>query len=433
VEPKFRLDIRNFKSVYLLNLLVATAYWLIFHPGLFSADSFAAYEMAKSGDLSNSFTASWALYVRYFSLLGQAISLLTLINVLILSYAVTRLCMTLFEEKSAKFVAFLMCLSPGVAGIGITLWHDIPMTSGFLLLLSSLIRFQKMPVVTWMVWVDLLLSALLITFRPNGLPTLTLILFFAIALRKLRVFLRPIAISFLVGGAVTLLSSYIGIGQPPINRYFSQEWMRNDIACFAAKSEVSNFEKTTKISRVLYMGWKSEEACIFLNRFSLSETERKDSLAYVPTSWLRLAKNEPSFVLETHLRRNAYLNPFPIFGIPSTPFLHTNIEFENKGITWTFHSVAQEFRMILRAWNYLRPITGWVGLWLAVIIGIYLKEQNSHFQLLLSFAVCVTIILFVFAPIPDGRYGLFILISGQATLMNELYLRLSKIRKANDK
>jgi hypothetical protein len=209
--------------------------------------------------------------------------------------------------------------------------------------------------------------------------------------------------------------------------------MRNDIACFAAKSEVSNFEKTTKISRVLYMGWKSEEACIFLNRFSLSETERKDSLAYVPTSWLRLAKNEPSFVLETHLRRNAYLNPFPIFGIPSTPFLHTNIEFENKGITWTFHSVAQEFRMILRAWNYLRPITGWVGLWLAVIIGIYLKEQNSHFQLLLSFAVCVTIILFVFAPIPDGRYGLFILISGQATLMNELYLRLSKIRKANDK
>jgi len=432
VQTKIENSFRNFRSIYLLNLFVSFVYWLVFHPGLFSTDSFAALEMAKSGNLNNSFTASWALYVRNFSLHGQVISLLTLINALILSYSVTRLCMILFEQNSAKFVAFGMCLTPGVSGIGITLWHDIPMTAGLLLILSSLIRLQKSSLVTKLAWMDLSVGAILITFRPNGLPTLTLVLFFAITLRKLHVFVRPIMVTLMISSAVTLTSSYIGIGQAPINEYFSQEWMRNDISCFAANSEMNHFEEVTKIPAELHSRWKSDEACIFLNRFTLSDEERERSLNYVPISWLKLFKDEPGFVFETHLKRNAYLNPVPLFGFPSTPFLHTNIEYESRGVEWTFETFAQESRAVLRAWNFLRPITGWVGLWLAIIVGFYLKEKNKFVQLLLSFAASLMVILFVFAPIPDGRYGLFILISGQAVLLNQLYLRVSKARNGNE-
>lgn len=432
MQLKIENYFQKFKSFYALNLFASFVYWLVFHPGLFSTDSFAALEMAKSGNLSNSFTASWALYVRGFSLHGQVMSFLTLINVLVLSYAVTRLCMVLFEQKSAKFVAFCMCLTPGVSGIGITLWHDIPMTSGFLLLFSSLIRLQKSSPVTKAAWIDLLLGAILITFRPNGLPTLVLALFFAIVLRNLRSFVRPIILTLMISGAVTLISSYFGIGQAPINDYYSQEWMRNDISCFAAKSEMKHFEEVTNIPEELHLRWKSNEACIFLNRFTLSEEEKDNSLKYVPMSWLRLVQNEPIFVYATHLKRNAYLNPIPLFGIPATPFLHTNIEFENRGVEWTFQTIAQDSRVVLRAWNYLRPITGWVGLWLAVIAAVYFKQKNKVLELLLNFAISLSIILFVFAPIPDGRYGLFVLISGQAILLNQVYLRFSKIRNIND-
>lgn len=432
MSPIIENFFRNSKSIYSLNLFVSFVYWLIFHPGLFSTDSFAALEMAKSGNLNNAFTASWALYVRYFSLHGQVMSLLTLINVLTLSYAVTRFCMILFGRKSAKFVAFGLCLSPGVSGIGITLWHDIPMTSGFLLILSSLIRLQKSPFATKVSWIDLSLGAILITFRPNGLPTVALALFFAIAIRKLRVFVKPIVVTLTISGAVALTSSYMGIGQAPVNEYFSQEWMRNDISCFAANSETNQFEKITNIPKELHPSWKSDEACTFLNKFSLSEKERENSLNYVPRSWLKLFKNEPAFVFEIHLKRNAYLNPIPLYGVPSTPFLHTNIEFENRGVEWTFESFAQESRAVLRAWNFLRPVTGWVGLWLAIIIGVYLKEKNKFVELLLSFAASLVAILFIFAPIPDGRYGLFVLISGQAILLNQLYQRFSKARNVNE-
>lgn len=420
MQTRLKNHVGDDKFIYWLNAFVSFVYWLVFHPGLFSTDSFAAYEMAKSGNLNNAFTASWALYVRFFSLFGHAISMLTLINVLILSYAVTRLCISLFESRSAKSVSFLMCLSPGVSGIGITLWHDIPMTSGFLLLLSSLIRLQKTNLVLSAVWKDLALGAILITFRPNGIPTLALVFLSAIALRKLRNFVRPIAASLMIAGATTLITSYIGIGQAPINKYFSQEWMRNDISCFAAKSDVNDFYSNTKIPITLFQKWRSEEACTFLNGFSLNEVERQNSLSYVPVSWLRLIGSEPGFIFETHLKRNAYLNPIPLFGIPITPFLHTNIEFEDKGVEWTFKAVAQVSRTILRAWNYLRPVTGWVGLWLAIIAGLFFITRNHDYQLMLCFAASLVLILFVFAPIPDGRYGLFVLITGQAILLNQI-------------
>lgn len=208
--------------------------------------------------------------------------------------------------------------------------------------------------------------------------------------------------------------------------------MRNDISCFAAKSDGSSFERVTKIPISLYSSWKSDEACTFLNRFSLSEKERKRSLSYVPMSWLRLVKSEPRFILETHLKRNAYLNPLPLFGIPSTPFIHTNIEFENRGVKWTFEKVANESRKILRAWNYLRPITGWVGLWLAIIAAFYILDRNTNLRLLLTFAASLVLVLFVFAPIPDGRYGLFVLITGQTFLVHQILIMFQNKRMVNE-
>ena len=91
----------SFRASLIRNSIVQFIWWVIFFPGFFSTDSFGAVQMARTGVLGNAFTASWAIYVRLFSFHGHAIALLTIINGLVLVYAVTRLGYSLFTGKTA--------------------------------------------------------------------------------------------------------------------------------------------------------------------------------------------------------------------------------------------------------------------------------------------------------------------------------------------
>ena len=73
--------------------------WLILFPGFYSGDSFGAVAMAKTGEFTNSGTASWALYVRIFSLFGNALGLLTLIGGLLLVFSTTQFAYSIFSQK----------------------------------------------------------------------------------------------------------------------------------------------------------------------------------------------------------------------------------------------------------------------------------------------------------------------------------------------
>ena len=143
-----RLLIRKseLKHSLLRNSLVQIFWWIVFFPGFFSGDSFAAVDMATSGELTNSYTASWAIYVRIFSFHGHAIALLTLINGLLLTYSITRFAYSVMPKKNASIASFIIILTPLAWGMGITLWHDIPMTSGFLILTAIYTEvFRKIP------------------------------------------------------------------------------------------------------------------------------------------------------------------------------------------------------------------------------------------------------------------------------------------------
>ena len=54
------------------NSAIQIFWWLVFFPGFYSTDSFSAVSRAQSGDLDNAGTASWSLYIRYFSFFGSA-------------------------------------------------------------------------------------------------------------------------------------------------------------------------------------------------------------------------------------------------------------------------------------------------------------------------------------------------------------------------
>ena len=417
----------SFRISLLRNYGVQFIWWVIFFPGFFSGDSFGAVQMAKSGALGNAFTASWALYVRIFSFHGHFIALLTLINGLILVYSVTRLGYSLFLKRTAAISTFFLTLTPVVSGMGITLWHDILMTAGIVLVTTFFINFQKDPKGNKdSLYKDLIPGAVLTSFRPNGFPTLVIfaILYIAYLLIK-KPFLTRKSIKFAFAaialtGTVTFIGSNVIIGMSPINNYYAQEWMRNDISCYAATTNGTGFVEAQIPGIGTTETWKSSDACAFLNRAVVTVDERKRAQKYVTSAWLHLFKIDPLFVFKTHLDRNAYLVPLPISGIPTEPFLHSTIEYKYQGIEWAFPSVAGKARVLMRIWNAARGLTGWAGLWALVLIALAIFHRHKSLLPAIMMSVAMISILFVVAPIPDGRYALFVLIAGQLALIGNI-------------
>ena len=414
----------SFKASFIRNSLIQFIWWVIFFPGFFSTDSFGAVQMARTGILGNAFTASWAIYVRLFSFHGHAIALLTIINGLILVYAITRLGYSLFTGKTAALSTFLITLTPLVSAMGITLWHDILMSAGLVLITSFFINIhKKQETPKRLLILELIPGSVLISFRPNGLPTLALfaVFYICINLRYRRNEIVSIAKYLMVAMAltsiVTVFASNIIIKQSPINASFAQEWMRNDISCFADSEAGKDFVERNIPGVGSTDSWRSSLACTFLNNALITSQERIRSERYVPSAWLTLLKQEPFFVLSTHAKRNDYLIPFPISGLPVTPFLHSNIEFKDQGIEWAFPEVAEKARVVIRLWNAGRALFGWAGLWIAVLIALRLFLKREAFTPALAMSIALVGILFVVAPIPDGRYALFVLLVGQLSLI----------------
>jgi len=145
----------------------------------------------------------------------------------------------------------------------------------------------------------------------------------------------------------------------------------------------------------------------------------------VPQAWLDLIKSDPLFVISTHLRRNSYLIPIPFFGLPSPPFLHSQIDQSYLNLHWAFPFFAEKARVLLRGWNYLRMVTAWAGIWLISTLTLYRSRIQKNHQAISTMVLSSIIILLVFAPIPDARYALIILILGQLAFGSLVIRKLS--------
>ena len=405
--------IRNSTIIFIL--------WIIFFPGFFSSDSFGAVEMAKTGEFTNSGTASWAIYVRLFSIFGNSIALLTLLGGLLLVFSTTIFAYELFTRKTSAYASFLMSLTPLIWGMGLTLWHDILMTSGLLLVTSFMIKLHlKQKISNLDLISKLILGSVLVSFRPNGLPVLIVFSILFLILMQRRAIFRFLSIAILVTTSTTLIGSSLILGMSPINNYFAQEWMRNDISCFAQSPQGIGFVEKNIPGVGDTQTWKSEQACGFLSQATITYEDKVQAQEFVPRAWLSLLRQDPVFVLKTHLKRNAYLVPLPFYGLPTPPFLHSTIEFQNQGIEWAFPSIAEKARAPIRLWNLFHSFMAWAGLWgtIAFILLLISKRHELLAPVVMAFSLIV--ILFVFAPIPDGRYALFVLITGQLALVGKL-------------
>jgi hypothetical protein len=272
-------------------------------------------------------------------------------------------------------------------------------------------------------------GAILISFKPNGLPTLLVFSFFMLFSKISRSRLKYAFMAILLTATVTLIGSNVILNTNPINSYFAQEWMRGDISCYANTPAGQGFVEMALPGIGDTEKWATKSGCAWMNSDDLTTEEIIESINYVPAAWISLALKEPVFLFQTHLERHAYLVPFPIFGIPTAPFLHSTIEFKDQGIEWAFPSIANIARLPMRLWNAGRGLTGWAGLWLVVLIGSGVAARRKELMPVILMSIALMGPLFVVAPIPDGRYALFVLIAGQLALVGRLFERVYLITK----
>lgn len=405
-------------SQYLF-IITSLIWWLSFYPGFYSGDSFGALDQAKSGHISNIYTAAWPLALRILTIGGRVPALGTLACVLLLSYSVAYFCRTALPKSSAKITTALLLVTPGVGAMGITLWHDIPMTAGLLLVLAVTIKSANFTLdVSRSDWIHLVIGAILASFRPNGLPTLVvyfLLLFLFCRSAKVIKFGLVTILIMLVFSLVTTWT----VGQHSlVSPVYAQEWMRSDVACtwaMSASKVPSEIQGEMEMIAPLSQ-WNNASGCTFLNNLRFSSDQLDRSTKDVPGIWWNLFRSDPFGVLHIHAIRNAYLLPIPTTGAMYPPFINSIIELPDRGISFAAPKIVAALRPYVRAWNGLRPVTAFAGFWLAVLLGIVTLSKRSRNSALPAFILSLAVegLLFTFAPIPDGRYALLVLIVGQA-------------------
>ena len=417
------------KSSIIRNALISMIWWIIFYPGFYSTDSFSALEMAKSGNLSNIGTAPWALLVRHLSLHGNYPGLVTCVLSLMLSISMTVFFYSFLPAKNAASVSLLLQVTPLVSAMGITLWHDIPMTSGLLLVATFVIRSIRFNAFT----VDesfkfMLPGMILITFRGNGLPTVILFFLFV----SLFAFKRKGKKLLLVGILISiLLSSFTNslLSTSKSQDYaIASGFIANDISCYASKEKGQGFVEKALPGIGTTQTWASAAACEWFSDAKISEADMAKARGNLVGAFIKLVQEDPKFVLVTHLKRHEYLIPFPIFGLPKPPFIHSTIEFADSGVKWAFPDLAEKSRLAVRAWNYGSFFFAYSGLWILIIALAWINSRREEYLHILAVSIVLSASLFVVAGISDARYVLFILISGQGIAVNYLLAWLQAIR-----
>jgi len=403
------------RSAYILSSLITFIWWIVFNPGFFSSDSFALMEMLKSKTISSEWTAIWALSLNLITFGGGQPQLATLLFSQLLAASVTYFLLAYFESKKALALSIILCSTPIVGAMGITLWHDIPMTAGFLLFLGALRKLESG--IKWD-YLTLVSGGILASFRYNGLPTLIVFIVLVIALSKNR---RNLV------GVLAILVTLSGLSVALNTAYKSDlnvqsdgfiDWMRYDISCYASNTNSDSFFESNFDGELNRNDWSSKSACTWFNDSTAFGVRTKSVNKAIPRAWLNLATTKPLFVLKTHLDRHKYLVPVPYSGLPNMPFIHTTIEFPNKDLNFTYPNVSEVLRIYPRIWNYFNFVFGYAGLWLSVLFFVAWRKKDFEILKLALLGLVLNSSLFVFASISDGRFTLPLLISAQIILLS---------------
>ena len=425
ITSKFS-HLSNTKNSVIINASIMFVWWLAFNPGFYSADSFGVIEMARSGNISSESTAIWAIVVKFLTINGSHPEIATLFFAQLLAFSVSVFAHSLFNGKAAGWSSAALCMTPLVGAMGITLWHDIPMTSGFLLVVVGVLRYvKKEPYALTFLTLGIILSS----FRYNGVPTILLtFILIAFVLRPKKLVVLGLVLIIGIGGLTSTLDSRFSPPTPTHSDGFIN-WMRYDLSCYAATYNDDEFFQEEFEGKATRDFWKSLQACTWFNDSEAFNKRPANLTEKLPSAWLALTQKKPFFVLTTHMKRHEYLNPFPFYGPPVMPFIHTTIEYPGQDIYFLNPDLSEKLRIYPRIWNFFNYIFGYSGMWLLIIFLFAWRKRSLIYFGIGILGLVLNSGLFIFAIISDARFSLFVLIAAQLILLGELVLYLGNKRK----
>jgi len=423
--------------------LILVVGWLALYPGIFSEDSLAAISMVRSGSVAIDWTAIWIYLVWVLSLGGVAPGLATLLLGLMLVGSIDFWMRATFLRPWRPWLFLVIAATPTVWALGVTLWHDISMTAGLFLLVGLATRvIQRRPLSAALTWFTLIAGALLTATRINGPVTLVVAggLLLLISSHRRQLWLGVVAA--VAASAVILLGAnatadVTSLGKPGIET----AGLLADVGCAIQRDGITLTDEQSReiASYGLGSDWTSGEVCVWtdsLYRLGTFDGQRVtgDRLAVVSIWWSVFQDHPSEIVVARMWRLNGQL-PFPLTGVPRAfPFIQSIITPNDLGIEWANPSVTELARIPLRAWNAVRIVVANPGLWLTIMLVVLAVFWRRDRELLLPTvltALSLQVLIFVFSPFSETRYGLFTVIAGYAVLGFAVITALQRRRTAS--
>jgi|688.fasta_scaffold177346_2 hypothetical protein len=424
----------SLKEALFRNCIIQFIWWILFFPGFYSSDSFAVLGMAKTGELYGIWSANWALAVKLLSFNGAHPEIVTLIFSQIFSASLTIFVYSILESRRSSIISTVLQLTPLVGAVGITLWHDIPMTAGFFLVSAFLIRARKLERINLKeVFLYLVPGMFLSTFRGNGLPTLFILFFFFVLIEKHIKRKKLIFLGLVFSIAAVIISGSQMNSGGLSDSEIATSWIISDVSCYASTEKGQGFVERNIPNVGRTESWSSAAACTWFSDAKLSSNDIDQAREQLPKLLLSLAKEDLGFLVSTHLKRHKYLVPVPIYGIPNPPFIHSSIEFVNDDINWKFQQVAEKARSFIRVWNYFNFFFAYSGLWLMVIFLAAIINRSRDLLYVGALSLVLSVSLFIVAEISDARYVFYILIAGQIVGLSTLFEAVNKLTQLNSR
>lgn len=143
-SPGFWMDRKIIFGCFLL--LATQLFWLLATwPGTLSGDSVYSWSLIKRGIFDNSHPLIYELYLRLITINGNSIVLASYVQTALLDFCVFLVLKLLLPSSSNYKLLLLTSLvqfTPGIGGMGVTMWADIPFTA-LVLIGISLIAVDK--------------------------------------------------------------------------------------------------------------------------------------------------------------------------------------------------------------------------------------------------------------------------------------------------
>ena len=414
-------------AVVMLPMLV---WWAAFYPGTFTNDSLSIVDHIRSDTWSNAHTNAYVAFVWVTSFGGHQWGLVALAQIILLALGIASLGEVFIRSGVPKplvmIASTMFALLPQVGAFAVTMWKDVPSSSGVLMLASALLA-RRVPGSSQRstLWLTGAGALLLGAFRWNGPIALVLLSVFVLILER-RSSLKVVAV--LLGVAAMSVGTLLIPQQ--FNIAESRTWLAidnrelHDIAyVFSSRPTAINKNDQVTLSAIMPLdrwsqgGSTCETIDVMLYEHIMqfaprSLTNIKEYEFELRAMWQRVLRNEPLLVSWVRVCRAAgvwsplYFGKQPTLGLA---YLHSNDpELGRPGYFPSLERTAIRAVMTTSSSELRKSLALNAMLWTLVSLAVVFAFRNRPVARLylnclpISIAVMVSVMLGAVAH--DARY-----------------------------